>query len=396
MKSRPSVALLIESSNAYARSLLRGIIDYVRKHETWSVFLPELERGHEPPPSFAHWKGQGIIARIENKKIAHAIKALEVPVIDLSAVRTREDLPWVETDDAAISKLAFEHLRERGLTRFAFCGEPRFNWSNWRRDYFSELVKENGLECYTFHASGNGNRSASSWNAEMSKLRSWVKSLPKPIGIMACYDIKGQQLLDACRQARIAVPEEVAVIGVDNDELICDLCQPRLSSVIPDGKRAGTIAAGLLDQLMAGHKIEPQAYLVPPVGVEARHSSDITVTDDELVTLALRYIRQHACKGISVDNIAEALLVSRRSLDRRFIATLDRTPHAEITRVRMERVKQLLLETTLPLSVIADRAGFGHVEYLSVAFKRDVGVAPGEFRRERGPSLRFRKLPNIE
>lgn len=383
MRRIPSIALLIESSNSYARGLLRGISAYVREHEPWTVFLPEYERGHEPPGWFRRWKGDGIIARIENERIARAVKALKVPVVDVSAAREVPEVPWVETDDAAITRIAFDHLRERGFSRLAFCGDPQFNWSNWRCEHFCRHAQEGGFEHFVYR-SPSTDGAAVPWTREMLQLGKWVRSLPKPIGIMACYDLKARQILDACRSEGIAVPEQIAVIGVDDDELVCDLCQPRLSSITPDAHRAGYVAAELLNDLISGRKLEPAAHLIPPLGVKIRQSSDIFAIEDKAVALALQFIRRHASEGITVSDVARAIEMSRKALDCRFLAVLGRTPHAEIERFRIDRVKQLLLETTLPLQAVADRAGFSYVEYMSVAFKRVVGIPPGEFRQCQG------------
>lgn len=380
MTASPAVALLIESSNAYARGLLRGVSTYVREHESWSVYLPEFERGHEPPQWITRWKGHGVIARIENQRIAQRVMALKIPVVDVSAARCLENIPWVETDDASVARMGFTHLRERGFRQFAFCGDPQFNWSNWRCEQFRALVQQQGWKCFEYQSLSLGAKPVS-WSREMQNLCTWVRSLPKPIGIMTCYDFKGQQLLDACRREGIAVPEEVAVLGVDNDELVCDLCQPRLSSIILDPYRAGYLAAQLLDQLMAGKGEVPKGHFVPPIGVATRQSSGDFAVEDKLVATALQFIRQRARDGIGVEDVARVVNVSRRTLDSRFMSIVGRTAHAEILRVKLDRVKQLLVETDLPLSIIADRAGFSYVEYLSVAFKRELGVSPGEFRR---------------
>ncbi|HUQ68526.1 MAG TPA: DNA-binding transcriptional regulator [Planctomycetaceae bacterium] len=385
MRARPSVALLIESSNAYARGLLRGISAYVREHESWSVFLPEYERGHEPPRWFRRWKGHGVIARIENQRIAGAVMSLKVPVVDVSAARAVPGVPWVETDDAAVAEMGFTHLCERGFWQLGFCGDPRFNWSNWRSEHFAALARRDQRPFHHYESRSIRGKPLS-WSRELQSLRRWVKTLPKPIGIMACYDFKAQQLLEACRSEGIAVPEEIAVLGVDNDELVCDLCEPRLSSITLNPFRTGYTAAQLLDRMMIDQPPDAEAHLIPPIGVETRQSSSIFAVEDKLVATALQFIRQHARDGITVEDVAHAAGMSRRAIDSRFVALLGRTPHAEIVRQRIDRVKQLLLETDLPLSVIADRAGFSYVEYMSVAFKRAVGTSPGEFRRNHAGS----------
>jgi LacI family transcriptional regulator len=222
---------------------------------------------------------------------------------------------------------------------------------------------------------------------ELNHLGAWVKSLPRPVGIMACYDIRARLLLDACRQLELAVPEQVAVIGVDNDEVICDLCEPRLSSVVPDTYRTGYMAAQLLDALMSRQSVKVRTHRIPPLGVRTRASSDVLVTRNPLVIASLRYIREHACDGINIQDVARHFNVSRKTLDRHFLDTFGRTPHSEVVRVRVDRAKRLLTETQLPLRTIADRTGFAHVEYFSVAFKRQTGTSPAAYRRIGGDQI---------
>jgi LacI family transcriptional regulator len=379
MRRRQHVALLVETSNSYARGLLEGVISYVREHESWSIYLPEQRRGEQPPAWLDRWRGDGIIARIENAEIAAAVERMGLPVVDVSAARTLPAVPWVETDDVAIAQAAFDHLAERGFRRLAFCGEPRFNWSNWRAEHFERIAKQAGCEVWSYPSRGRAGRTVS-WNQEHTDLSAWVRRLPRPVGIMACYDIKGQQLLDVCRNLDIAVPEQVAVIGVDNDHLICELCMPPLSSVIPNTHRTGYLAAELLDQLMSGKPVAQITHLIPPWGILTRRSTETWAIEDRDVAAALRFIREYACDGIHVGQVLREVPLSRRVLESRFVRLLGRTPHEEITRVKIERVKQLLRETDLPLKAIAQRTGFSSEDYLSVAFKRVDGRAPSEFR----------------
>jgi LacI family transcriptional regulator len=383
MKERPAVALLIETSNAYARGLLEGITSYVRAHDPWSIYLPEQGRGAAPPTWLARWRGDGMIARIETEEIAAAIRRAGVPVIDVSAARLEPTVPWVETDDAAIAQLAAEHLLERGFRHLAFCGETRFNWSKWRGEHFIRHVRQAGFDCHVYQSPGRGGRGRT-WDEEHQALLAWVRALPRPVGVMACYDIKAQQLLDACREAGVMVPEELAVIGVDNDCLLCNLASPPLSSVIPDAPRAGYLAAGLLDHLLAGGSVAAEAHLLAPLGVATRQSTDIFAIDDRDIAAAIRLIREHACDGLNVAELLRSVPLSRRVLEARFRKAIGRTPHEEILRVKIARVKQLLVGTSLTLPAIAQRTGFPHAEYLSVAFKREVGQSPRDFRVNHG------------
>jgi len=369
------VALLIETSNAYARGLVQGVVHYIREHRPWSFHLMEQGRGDDPPAWLKGWKGDGIIARIETPRIAAAVVKTGLPAVDLSAARLVPALPWVETDDAQIAKLAAEHLLERGFRHFAFCGVARFNWSVWREEHFAARVRAAGHDCHVYQPKREGAAAA-----QVAEIGRWLRALPKPLGVMACYDSRGQQVLDACRGEGFAVPDEVAVIGVDNDTLLCELASPPLSSVIPNAQRAGYVAAARLDRLMAGKKVTPLAELIPPLGVASRQSTDALALDDRAIAQAVRMIREHACEGINVEDVLKAVPLSRRVLEQRFQKQLGRTPRQEILQVRLARVKQLLGETELALYQIAERTGFAHIEYLSVVFKRETGTTPSAFR----------------
>ncbi len=377
VRRRRQVALLIETSNAYARGLLQGIVHYIREHQPWSFHLMEQGRGDDPPAWLENWKGDGIIARIETPRIAQAVVHAGLPTVDVSAARLVPELPWVETDDEQIARLAVEHLSERGFKHVAFCGDERFNWSVWREKHFCTWAK---AAQQTVHCYRPAKAPTADVAAQAGDLRRWLQELPKPVGIMACYDIRGQQVLDACRSAGLAVPAEVAVIGVDNDALLCDLASPPLSSVIPNTHRTGYEAAALLDRLMAGKSVAPKPHLIAPLGVAARQSTDVLAVDDREIARAVQFIRDHACAGINVGDVLRAVPLSRRVLEQRFQRLLGRTPREEILHVRLNRVQQLLSETDLPLYLIAERTGFEHVEYLSVVFKRETGRTTSAYR----------------
>ena len=376
----PKVALLIETSNAYARGLLGGIEDYVLGHGPWSVYLGEQGRGERPPDWLAKWDGDGIIARVENRRIARALEAVRLPVVDVSAARLVPAAPVVTTDDAAIARLAAQHFTERGFRHFAFCGDARFAWSVGRGEAFSLFIRGGGGACAVYAAG----RTPAGGDAETDGIARWLRALPKPVAVFACYDARGQRVLDACRRAGLEVPEEVAVLGVDNDALLCALTPPPLSSIIPNTRRAGWEAAALLAVLMQGGKVAPGPHLIPPLGVATRQSTDVLAVDDPPVARVLHYIREHACEGIGVGDVLRHCPMARRSLEGRMKALLGRSPHEEILRVQLNRVKELLTGTDLSLGEIAERAGFRHTEYLSVVFKRECGTTPSAYRKEHG------------
>jgi LacI family transcriptional regulator len=376
------VALLIETSNAYARGLMRGIAAYQREHERWSVYLLEGRRGGDVPPWLGRWTGDGVIARIENGTIARSVRRLGIPVIDLSSARLIPGLHWVETDDGSIARLAADHLIRLGFRSFAFCGDRRYNWSVWREKSFQEAVTGAGFRCHLFSPPRTRDAEESLVTGRMAE---WIAGLPKPLGLFACHDAMGRQVLEACREGGIAVPDDVSVLGVDNDDLICELCDPPMSSVIPNTRLTGYTAAGLLDRLMSGERLPPAAHLVEPLGIATRRSTDALAVEDANTAAALRFIRENACRGICVKDVISAVPQSRRALESRFKRLLGRTPHEEIIRVRIQGAERLLAETELTLAQIAERTGFAHAEYLSAAFRRETGQPPGRFRLLRRP-----------
>ena len=378
--TRRSVALLIETSNSYSRGVLEGIAQYARHHERWSIFLPEQERGGRPPQWLGQWNGDGFIARIETDEIAGALRRTKLPVVDVSAARHLPDIPWVETDDAAIAELAFKHLLDRGFRDLAYCGDPAFNWSKWRRDKFRTLAESAGVSA-NIYDSLSRNDPKYSWNREKRGLAKWLSGLPRPVGIFACYDIQAQKILEVCRELGIAVPEEVAVLGVDNDALLCELADPPLSSVICNTQRTGFEAATLLDRMMNGEGMDAVPVLVAPLGIQARQSTDILAIEDPDVAAALRFLRENALEGINVADVVRHVPLSRRVLESRFKKILGRSPHEELTRLKLDRIKELLTETDLSLAEIAQRTGFDHDEYMCVFFRKAEGIPPGQYRQ---------------
>jgi LacI family transcriptional regulator len=395
---RPRVALLIESSRAYGRGLLLGVAKYVREHGPWSVFLQERGLGDFSPDWLETWEGDGVIARVENRPMADAIEQLGVPAVDLRHLLPNLKMPSVHTDDAVVARMASEHLMERGFRHFAFCGFDGADYSDVRRDVFANRTAQAGYRCHIFEDPQRP-RKASTLEYEEHGLKyedlvgEWIKSLPKPVGLMACNDIRGQQVLNACRAIGVAVPDEVAVIGVDNDEVLCDLADPPLTSVMPNTERIGYEAAALLDAMMSGKKPPKEPVFIEPSGIVTRRSTEVLAIDDRHIATAVRYIREHACEGIDVSDLLRAVPLSRSTLERRFDKALGRSPKEEILRVRLNRAKQLLVETDFSLALVAEKVGFEHAEYLSVIFKKKTGVTPGQFRTEARVAATADKLP---
>lgn len=385
----PRVALLIESSRSYGRELLMGIAKYVRIHGPWSIEFEEGDPGEHFPKWFGRWKWDGIIARVSTPAMAQVLRRAKVPVVDLSGSLPKTGFLRIRSDEKAVGRMAAEHLLERGFKHFAFCGFNGTDWSDLRRDSFEQRILEAGFTCQIFEKPGPTQSFSLSDYEEHGErheqdLMRWLQSLPKPCGLMACNDARGRQVLNCCREVNVVVPDEVAVIGVDKDEIFCELSDLPLSSVILNTQQIGFEAAALLAKLMAGEDAGSSTMLVKPIGVMARQSTDVLAIDDRHIASALKQIREQACKGMDVESILKTVPLSRSVLERRFAHILGTSPKAEILRVRLDRVCRLLAESELPLAEVAMKAGFEHPEYMSRLFKKKMGVTPGEYRKNPG------------
>jgi len=382
-RTRPRVALLIETALIYGREILLGIADYARIHHPWSIYVEQRDLIAEPPVWLFQQKWDGMISRSTTPQLVESIHKAGIPFVDLNDREDHFGIPRIRSDDVLIGRMAAEHLIERGFQNLAFCGFQGESWSHRRFQGFEETVNQRGLTGQVYDSPWLGGKPLR-WGVEQERLVKWLSSLPRPLGIVACNDARGQHVLESCRQLNLKIPDEVAVIGVDNDEVMCRLSDPPLSSIAPNARGIGGLAAELLDQMMARTGVPEMETLVPPIGVVPRLSTDTLAIDDPLISEAVRFIREYACDGIRVEDILRQIPISRSQLEQKFRKEIGRTPHAEIRKVQLQRVMQLLGETELPLKQIAHQTGFPHLEYLNYFFKRNVGQTPGEYRRHCG------------
>jgi LacI family transcriptional regulator len=225
-------------------------------------------------------------------------------------------------------------------------------------------------------------KAALAWDEEQQHIAAWLQRLPKPVAVMCCHDDRGQQVLDACLRAALAVPDEVAILGVDNDEFLCNLSTPQLSSIDVDAARIGYEAAALLARLMRGQRPPRRPLLFPPRGLVLRQSTDVTAVSDPHVMQAARLIRDHACAPIGIEELLARVPVSRSALFRRFKAHLGRSPEEEMTRVRMERAKDLLRNSTLSVAAVAERTGYSEAKHFIAIFRQECGITPLRYRKQ--------------
>ncbi|MGD0768699.1 MAG: DNA-binding transcriptional regulator [Tepidisphaeraceae bacterium] len=377
------VALLIETSGSYGRGLLRGVTKYNREHGGWSTYFHPHGLGDPPPPWLTNWRGDGILARIDTPEIAQLLLKSGVPVVNLRGTVAELPFPYVGPDHDQIARLAAEHLLERGLKNFAFCGRPAgvHPGLDERGESFANLVRQSGGSCEVFPAENLPVED--DWEMEQERLSKWIGSLPKPVGVMACNDERGLQVLDACRRCGAMVPDEVAVIGADNDEHLCDLSIPPLTSVDVNAEHIGYTAAALLDEMMQGKTAPPNAQRLAPRGIYTRLSTDTVASDDDEVNLTLRYIRENGCQGLRVVDVLTHMGMSRASLQQRLKRVIGRTIHEEIERVRLSRVKELLLSPDMTIKQVARVTGFSSVQYMTRVFRAALGETPARYRSGR-------------
>jgi len=315
---------------------------------------------------------------------------LHLPLIAFKGVaRDVPGIPVVVTNNEGAGAVAAEHLLDRAFPNYAFCGYDDYYWSRDRCEGFTKAIAKAGHHTFVYSRPKTRRRI---WQDDQRLLIQWLKLLPKPIGVMTCNDERGLDLTMACAAAGIAVPEQVAIVGMDNDELVCQLCAPPLSSVRRRAEQAGFAAAELLDRMMAANKPDKQQILVEPDSVIARQSTDVLAVEDPEVAAAARFIRENADRNISVRDVLNATTLARTSLYEHFRNALGRSISAEIRRVRINRVKELLRDTDLNASEIAYRLSFSDVGNLWRYFRREVGMTPREYRRKHGGRMRPERL----
>lgn len=373
------VALLMRVNKDYDRQIITGISQYAGEHN-WSVYLEDEPQERVPK----QWLGDGIIADLDDEYTGRVLARAGVPAVGIGGFSHPSflpfDLPYVATDDQANGRLGAEHLMNCGLRHFAFCGIPATHYNSWARNReasFVDTLRSAGYSCAVYRGR---HRSARNWESLQQGLHAWLDKLPTPLGIMACDDPRARHVVEACRRSGRRIPEDVAVLGVDNDLLMCELCNPPLSSVQHGTSEIGRRAAELLDQLMSGRsKVAPWS-VIPPKGVVERRSTNVMNAPHPTVTAALRFIRENAAGPISVSQVARCVEVSRSTLDREFRRCLGHTTHEEIQRVRLDIARRLLTTTDQPLRIIARQAGYQNEQYFSFVFRNALSVTPGQYR----------------
>ena len=378
---------------------MKGVAAYLREQGDWNVYIEEKALQDQQLPDIHTWRGDGIIADLDDSHVASAVGHLRIPVVGFGGGYGWYDpaggIPYFSSDNEAVAYLAVEHFRDQGFRNFAFCGYPktRINgWSDERARAFEDGVRANGFRCSNYRCR---HKTSHDWKSMYGGLCAWLESLPKPVGLMAANDKRARQVLEACRISRLRVPEDVAVVGVDNDEMICELSQPSLTSIDQGCRRLGYEAAALLDEMMSGSKPRRRQFVISPRGITVRHSSDILTVDDPTIAAVLAMIHERAHAGLTVEDIVRSLGRSRSTLEARFQAVMGRSMSTELRRFRLERARRLVVETDLPLKQVAARVGFNSVQHMTTLFSRLLGQTPAKLRRTTNPIARSHDISTV-
>lgn len=375
------VAVLIESSRAYGRGLIRGIGQYLDRFGNWRIeYRP---RGlNEPVPSWIRsWKGHGILARINDEKMLRLLLKTGIPVVDLRRSLFSPQIPRIGPDDEAAVEMLYEHFRHRGFRRFGFVALPRGEHGSMdiRRARFTELARNGEFPISEVEVSlnefeGNGSKGE-------RRLIRWLRTLSDRTAILASNDDLGLQVLNACRTVGVAVPDTLAVAGIGNDECLCTLATPKLTSIDLNPAGVGFEAAVMLQEMMDDPSLRLSSRLIRPNRVIPRASTDTVAAEDAVVAATVQFIHREACNGLTVAGVLRKARLSRSTLENRFREHLGHSIFQEIVRVRLERVQELLISTDMTIREITSQTGFNYQGYLMQTFQKKFGMTMKSFRK---------------
>ena len=381
VKHAPRVAVLVDTSTSWGRRIIKGISDYMRKHEAWHVFLEargQEEKLHLPKG----WECDGVIARVGTKSLAEKLEKQKIPVVNVSGIQIPGcEFPRVTSDQRIVAKMAASYLLGRGFHNFAYFGLKGLKYIAEHQHAFVEEIKDSGHSCQLYSVRPRSGAEPD-WKLNLYNLGKWLKSLPKPLAVFAWNASSGREVIYACQEVGLLVPDEVAVLTNSDDDVLSEFLQTPLSGVVAGAEQIGHEAARMLDCLMHRQPLAEINAFIPPQTVVTRQSTDTIAIPDRAVVSAINFIRANAAEPIKVTAVARAAGISRRVLERRFLRTLERSPAEEIRRVHFEKAKEMLLKTDIPIPDVAESSGFGSPEYMAYVFKSEINKTPLQYRKD--------------
>ncbi|GAB3485565.1 XylR family transcriptional regulator [Marinomonas epiphytica] len=382
-EKRYRLNLVFNANKVYDRQVIEGIGEYLQAAQCdWDVYFEDDFRYRVE--GLNTWQGDGIIADFDNPDVERLLRETNIPTVALGgSYHTREEyprFPYVATDNMALVKTAYEHLKNKGLTQFAFYGVPATPYTRWsqeRQRAFVKLVKADGFES---NVNEGQSTNVKQWQTAQQNLEHWLKTLPKPVGVVAVTDSRARHLLQACDHLNILVPEEVAIVGIDNENMARYLNRTALSSVQQGSKQMGYQAAKMLHRMLLGYPLENDLVIVPPLGIEERQSSDFRALEDPYVMQAMHYIRHNACRGVKVAQVVDYVGISRTNLETRFIEEIGCSMHEQLHMTKFYRACELITSTDLAFEEIARTCGYPSVQYMYTVSRKNLGMTPKEYR----------------
>ena len=368
MHGRRRVGVFTDYIGAYGRRVLQGVARFAHAHADWSLTTLRMW-SFTPRQDLSRFVIDGMITTVLPRQLEKRVRSGKLATVNVSSNLLKTGLPSVLVDHQLVGQMAAEFFLGRGFRNYAYCGSHEAKYSHLRGAAFAARLAADGFRCTAVHGLGDG-------------LRRMLAREPKPLAILANNDVTAADVLGACLELGIPVPESIAVLGVDDDDLVVSIARPALASIEIPARQLGYEAAALLERLMNGGEPPAAPILLAPSGVIVRASADIFAVDDPDVAEALRFIRENAAAPIRVHDVLGHVALSRRTLERRFVKQLGRTPLAEIHRVHLDRAKRLLIDTDLAIPAVAEAAGFGDDTRFNFMFRRDAGVPPTAYRRK--------------
>ncbi len=368
------IALAINVGITHLERVVRGIRDYAARHANWR-FLVSPETHYLPPTALEGWRGDGVIALANTDEDVRVLASLPCPVVNLSGAREASPFPRVRPDYGTIGRIAARHLLGRGYRRFGFYGVTQVWYSEaYERGFAAELASH-GFPCSVLQVPATLNE-RTRWDTGQGELELWLGNLTPPFAVMAAHDPRAAMVIRACERVGLRVPDDVAVVGVNNDTIACESCRPPLTSIERNDGEIGFAAARLLDRLIRGKAGPPRERVVPPGAIRERASTDNLAIDHPDLLRAVEYAREHFHRPIGVPDLVAACPRSRRWLEDAFVESLGCTPRTFLSRLRLRQAQRLLAEAPdLPLGEIAVRCGFSGTRQMNAEFRRELGVA---------------------
>lgn len=367
------VAVLVGTSRDWGRHLVRGILAYSEKITPWNIWIhPNGGKFNALPEN---WTGEGIIASVKTQELADVLNRSGLPIVNVGDTPVAGfSAPCVRTDDVVSVQMAAEHFTNRGFFNLAVVGPRHRPTPKAYADAFKQHLAEAGLPCELF--------ATTSPLPDPQKFIPWLKSLPKPVGILAMGHNAGRAVVESCRAAGISVPHDVAILSSGYDELMCDTCFPALSGIVSPTEQIGYKAAELLVKMMQGEKVPNETFYVPPLRIEERLSTETLAVADPRMAQVIAYIRKHAFESIALKDVLQAVPMARRTLDHKFHKIFGHSPVEEIRRLRINKARTLLAQTDLPMQFVAESCGYATYNYLTHVFKQSTGQTPSEYRKK--------------